>query len=189
MGSLAAHRGDRAEATGLFHPFSHSAPPSPPSFTPSCSLMLTHFVSHSMPASLAPPSRYFLVSLFSRLPPQSTVFASIEKKLPHVIFSWPVSSPYSSSCTGFLLTAFFFHPAVFLFSSSAPSAPPPCVSPLNSHVRCGAAVFTKHEVLHVHPAPGFSGVLFVCVCAWEKGGEGENKKKEGQQPRECFLVY
>lgn len=49
MGSLAAHRGDRAEATGLFHPFSHSA--LFPLISRAHSLMLSHFVFHLLPST------------------------------------------------------------------------------------------------------------------------------------------
>lgn len=109
MGSLAAHRGDRPEASGLFHPFSHSAPSS--SLTPSHTLMLTHFVSYSHPCPLVPP--FLCVSLCNwPLPPTRSPGFSFPREKPlHVVLPLLCFNPPSPTRPSPLA------PAVFFFSS------------------------------------------------------------------------
>lgn len=125
MGSLAAHRGDWPEASGLFHPFSHSAPSS--SLTPSCSLMLTHFMSHSYPSWSVPP--FLCVSLCNRPLPPSRVpgffFLCFNPAVSHTSFS---SHPCCFSLFIFLLL------------------PSPC----QRTVMWGALLFTKHSAFHIY---------------------------------------
>lgn len=166
VGSLAAHRGDRAEATGLFHPFSHSAP-SLPSLTPSCFLMLTHFVSHSTPTSLSPfllcPISLSLAPLC--LSPLYPFFFPQLNQLMFFSFLLHFFSPQSlSSCTS--LSPTFFAP----FSLYA--------SPADSHVMCCCAVDKTQSLSH--PSCTWDPWLLVCVCAcmWERQWE----RKEKPQP-------
>lgn len=91
MGSLAAHRGDWPEASNLFHPFSHSAPSS--SLTPSCSLMLTHFMSHSYPSWSVPP---FLCGSLCNQPLPSFFFVSTPPSPTRPSHLTPAVFPFSS---------------------------------------------------------------------------------------------
>lgn len=118
VGSLAAHRGDRAEATGLFHPFSHSAP-SLPSLTPSCFLMLTHFVSHSTPTSLSP---FLLCPISLSLAPLclSPLYPFFFPQLNQLMFFFPSSTFFFPPISFFLHLTFpyFLCPVLLICESS-----------------------------------------------------------------------
>ena len=173
MGSLAAHRGDRAEATGLFHPFSHSVPL--PTITYSILLNHAHTLCVSLDAnlSLSPPF-FFVLYLF--LCPLSCIYplffffpTPIETLLSFFFFSWTLF-PVSHTAFPLLTPHPFFSPLIFHFLCP--------VLPMWVHwiVMWGAAVLlTKHKAFHIHPAPGIPGYaecvrMCLSVCVRETVG-------------------
>ena len=191
MGSLAAHRGDRAEATGLFHPFSHSVPL--PTITYSILLNHAHTLCVSLDAnlSLSPPF-FFVLYLF--LCPLSCIYplffflSDADWNPPLVLFfllDFIPSLPHSLSSS--------YTPPFFFFSSHLPlSLPcPPYVSPLNSHVRCCCAVDKTQSLSHPSCTwdPWLCGVCAhvpECVCERNSGSE---IKRKSHNRAECCIIH
>lgn len=189
MGSLAAHRGDRAEATGLFHPFSHSVPL--PTITYSILLNHAHTLCVSLDAnlSLSLPLSSLSYIYFFVLSPASFLFIFFQRRLKPSSLSFFSSTLFPVSHTAFPHP--LFSPLIFHFLCP--------VLPMWVHwiVMWGAAVLlTKHKAFHIHPAPGIPGYaecvcmcLRACVCAracmWEKQWEWNKRKK----PQPSRMLY
>ena len=158
MGSLAAHRGDRAEATGLFHPFSHSAPP-PSHHLPHPAREYSLTLSRSMPTSPSLPfSSLSYIYFFSPFTCLFFLLRFILKyssqppylPIPHLFFSFHL--PLSLPC-------------------------PPYVFPLDGHVRCCCAVDKTQSLSHPSSTWDPWLLLCVCVCMWERQWERDKKTK------------
>lgn len=172
MGSLAAHRGDRAEATGLFHPLAHCVPLPP--ITYSILLPNAHLLCVSLDANLSLP--FSSLSYLSFFGPASSCLHSLfllVVKPTQVIFSeslhFILPSPTQPSS---------YTPPIV--SSHLPlSLPcPPYVSPLDSHVRCCCAVDKTQSLSH--PSCTLDPWLRFCVCMHVRKTVGERQKEKPQ---------
>lgn len=166
-----------------FSTLSLTLSPSLPSLTPSCSLMLTHFVSHSMPTSLSPLSSLYLCLACLCLPPASTTF------LPSI--------KTSSHC---FLYAFFFLLQCFLPSPTQPSSSTPLF--FSSHLPLSLpsslcesteqsceVLFTKHKAFRISMLHlgSLATPLYVCACMGER--QWERDKKKSHNRAECCFIH
>lgn len=155
VGSLAAHRGDRAEATGLFHPFSHSAPITYSVLRPSAHAFRLLFAA-SFCCFLSSSFNIYCFVFFPFLP-LLNLTCSFSLLIPQPLF-------------------FILWPNSHLFL--------PLVSPVDRNVRCCCAVDKTQSLSHSSCTWGSCAAVCVRArkTQQERHTQGERHKKAPVSP-------